>query len=384
MSITVVGLGPGHFGLLTIETWDLLRTGRPLYVQTENHPVVSELVKQGIAITQFDKMADSALNLETMYEAMAAQIVAKAAEGENLIFAVPGNPAVDQQITKIIMQMAADRRIDVTILAAMGFQERKPVSLDPLTDVMARLRSPGGCMWDLEQTHSTLRRYMVEEVYEVLEAIDNRDSAALCEELGDLLLQIVFHARIAEEGGQFSIQDVIDEVTAKMVRRHPHVFGEVLVRNADEVLTNWDEIKKREKSHTRRTVLDGVPQGLPSLMRAYKLQMKAAKVGFDWDNINDVWGKLQEEWDELKQAVASGDDKAVAEEMGDLLFAAVNLARFLKVEPETVLNLTNNKFINRFRYVEARVVESGQGWETFTLKDLDKFWQDVKIFERKQ
>lgn len=225
---------------------------------------------------------------------------------------------------------------------------------------------------------------MVEEVYEVLEAIDNRDSASLCEELGDLLLQIVFHARIAEEKGEFSIQDVVHEVTAKMVRRHPHVFGEVFVHNSSEVLTNWEEIKKREKGHARQAVLDGVPSGLPSLLQAYKLQAKAAKVGFDWDHIDAVWEKLQEEWDELRQATASGNEAAIAEEMGDLLFAAVNLARFLNVEPETALNQTNNKFIRRFRYVEEKVAESGKDWKDFTLEELDKFWQDVKLFERKQ
>ncbi len=252
-------------------------------------------------------------------------------------------------------------------------------SLDPVVDVMARLRSPGGCVWDLEQNHRSLRRYIVEEVYEVLEAIDFADGDKLCEELGDLLLQIVFHARIAEEAGEFSMQDVVDRVTEKMVRRHPHVFGEISVRDAAEVIVNWEKIKRREHPGERPSVLDGVPKDLPGLMRAYKLQAKAAKVGFDWNSAAPVWDKIYEELAELKEAAAGGDPAAIESELGDVLFSIVNLARFFDTEPETALNVTNNKFVRRFAYIEARIKEQGRKWKDFTLEELDTLWNEAKM-----
>lgn len=257
-------------------------------------------------------------------------------------------------------------------------------SLDPLVDVMARLRSPGGCVWDLEQSHRSLRRYIVEEVYEVLEAIDLADADKLCEELGDLLLQIVFHARIAEEAGAFSMQDVVDTVTEKMVRRHPHVFGEISVRDAAEVIVNWEKIKRREHPGERPSVLDGVPKDLPGLMRAYKLQAKAAKVGFDWNSAAPVWDKIYEELDELKEAAAGGTAAEVEGELGDVIFSIVNLARFFDSEPETALNVTNNKFIRRFAYVEAAVKARGQKWKNFTLEQLDTLWTEAKMAENEE
>jgi tetrapyrrole methylase family protein/MazG family protein len=252
-------------------------------------------------------------------------------------------------------------------------------SLDPVVDVMAALRSPGGCVWDLEQNHRSLRRYIVEEVYEVLEAIDLADGDKLCEELGDLLLQIVFHARIAEEAGEFSMQDVVDTVTEKMVRRHPHVFGEVSVRDAAEVIVNWEKIKRREHPGERPSVLDGVPKELPALMRAYKLQAKAAKVGFDWNSAAPVWDKIYEELAELREAAAGGDAAAIEGELGDVLFSVVNLARFFDTEPETALNVTNNKFVRRFAYIEAKVKEQGLKWKDLSLMELDALWNEAKV-----
>ncbi len=262
--------------------------------------------------------------------------------------------------------------------------KEKPFDLKPLEGVMATLRSPGGCVWDIEQTHRSLRRYLIEEVYEVIEAIDLKDAKLLCEELGDLLLQIIFHARMAEESDLFSMQDVIDGVTKKMIRRHPHVFGEVSVRDSGEVLLNWEKIKQEEKKGARSSVLDGVPAGLPSLLRADKLQQKAAKVGFDWDNIGPVWDKLTEEIAELKAAVAKDEKEEIASELGDVLFSIANLARFLKLDGETALNRTNQKFIRRFRYVEKKVVESGRDWKTYSLKELDVLWNEAKRQESRQ
>ncbi len=265
-----------------------------------------------------------------------------------------------------------------SVYAAPPPRRTATFSLGPLVDVMAKLRSPGGCVWDLEQSHPSLRRYIVEEVYEVLEAIDLADADKLCEELGDLLLQIVFHARIAEECGAFSVQDVVATVTDKMVRRHPHVFGDISVRDAAEVIVNWEKIKRREHPGERPGVLDGVPKGLPSLMRAFKLQAKAAKVGFDWNSVAPVWEKIYEELDELREAADGGAKEAVEGELGDVLFSVVNLARFFDIEPETALNVTNNKFIRRFARIEAEVKGRGLKWENFTLEQLDDLWNEAK------
>lgn len=257
-----------------------------------------------------------------------------------------------------------------------------PFTLAPLVDVVKTLRSDHGCPWDKLQTHSSLRRYLLEEVYEVLEAIDSKDVDGLREELGDVLLQIVFHCRLAEEKGYFTVQNVIQDIESKMIRRHPHVFNEITVENVAEVMVNWELLKQREKQATRRYVLDGVTKGLPALLQSLKLQEKAAKVGFDWQTMIPVWNKVTEEWREVQAAVAENDRDHVEEECGDLLFATVNLLRHLAVEPESALHRTNDKFRERFAFVEKQVLLSGRKWETFSLEELDAFWNKAKCDER--
>ena len=263
-------------------------------------------------------------------------------------------------------------------LPEAGFDD---FDIQPLADVMRVLREPGGCPWDREQTHKSIRSNMIEEVYEYLEAVDADDVEGMREELGDVLMQVVFHARMAQEAGRFDLQDVIDEVVDKLIRRHPHVFGDTHVDGSDDVLRNWEAIKKEEKKE-RKHVLDGVAQGLPALMRAYKLQSKAAKVGFDWDDIKGVWAKVEEELGELQAAIASGDKAAAESELGDVLFALVNYARHNKIEPEAALNGTNNRFAKRFGYVEQSVEASGKAWQDFSLNELDKFWDEAKKLEK--
>lgn len=228
------------------------------------------------------------------------------------------------------------------------------------------------------QTHKSLRRNLIEEVYEVIEAIDLEDEKLLCEELGDLLMQVVFHARMAEEAKLFSMQDVIDGITEKLIRRHPHVFGDVDVKDAGEVLANWEAIKQAEKTE-RTSILDGVPKDLPSLMAAYKLQHKAAKVGFDWPDIDPVWDKLEEELRELEEAIVDGQKEKIEEELGDVLFTIVNISRFLKIDPEVALTGTNRKFRRRFSYIEEKVKAKQQNWESLSLIDLDELWQEAKL-----
>lgn len=250
----------------------------------------------------------------------------------------------------------------------------------PLVDIMRQLRAPGGCPWDRVQTPESLRKHILEEAYEVVEAIDLKDSHLLVEELGDLLLQIVFQARIAEEAGQFSMQDVVDGITEKLVRRHPHIFGDVQVSDAAAVLVNWEAIKRKEKPE-RKSRLDGVPKDLPALMAAAKLQGKAADVGFDWNDVASVLDKCREEWNELLEAMKEKKATHIEEEMGDLLFAIVNLSRFLKVNGEISLLAANRKFKRRFHFVEGKVKASGGDWKKYTLEDLDMFWNEAKCEE---
>ncbi|HEY8346250.1 MAG TPA: nucleoside triphosphate pyrophosphohydrolase [Symbiobacteriaceae bacterium] len=254
--------------------------------------------------------------------------------------------------------------------------------LDPLVEVMARLRAPGGCPWDREQTHRTLRPYLLEEAYEAVEAVDEGDPNRLCEELGDLLLQVVFHAQVAREAGHFDMHDVIQGITEKLVRRHPHVFGDVVVTSAAEVTRNWEQIKRSEKGGAGETesILSGIPSSLPALSRAHEVQKRAAKVGFDWDDARGPAEKVREEL----QEVLAADGARVEEEVGDLLFAVVNLARKLGVQPEVALTGATARFIRRFAYVERRIRESGQELSKVGLEALDRLWEEAKQAETRK
>ena len=483
-SITIVGLGPGPFGCLSLETWDVIRQAPKLLLRTAVHPTVEELRARGVDFTSYDTFYEQGEDFDSVYRAIADDVIEQARVAD-VVFAVPGSPMVAEKTVGLIREAAVAAGLPIVVLPGMSFfellcnrlgidpqqgltlvdalevetlpkdlatglvitqvfsplvaselklalMERLPdeapvivarhlglpdesvttvplfeldrqagfdhltsvyappastggerFELDPLVKVMSRLRSPDGCPWDIEQSHATLRRYIIEEVYEVLEAIDEQDPTHLCEELGDLLLQIVFHARMAEESGDFSMQDVVDTVTEKLIRRHPHVFGDISVQDAAEVIVNWDAIKRREKKQKPKSALDGVPQGLPALLRANKLQMKAAKVGFDWDDVAPVWDKVAEELAELRQAAASGNPSEIEDELGDVAFAVVNLGRFLGVETEVALNRANNKFSRRFRQVEEMLRQQGRKWQELDLAQMDELWLAVKAEEKK-
>lgn len=241
-----------------------------------------------------------------------------------------------------------------------------------------RLRAPGGCPWDREQTHETLIPHLLEEAYEVAEAIRNGDTAHLREELGDLLLQPVLHAEIAAETGAFDLDAIAAELTEKLIRRHPHVFGDSSAETSDAVLKQWDAIKREENGTQQESILHGISHGLPALMRAQKLQKKAAKVGFDWPDAAPVLEKMQEEAAEITQAVAHGNKAAVTEEVGDLLFTVVNLARKLGVDAESALAASSAKFERRFGQLEQKVDASGRRLADCTLAELDEVWDQVK------
>lgn len=248
-------------------------------------------------------------------------------------------------------------------------------SIDPLVSVMAKLRGPGGCPWDLEQSHNSLRRYMLEEAYEAAEAMESGDMKHLCEELGDVLLQVVFHAQIASETGHFTMNEIVEGITAKLVRRHPHVFSDVSVRDAAEVNRNWEAIKRQEKGgKAPASILEGIGKGLPALLKANTLQKRAAKVGFDWPDLAGPVAKVHEELDELLQAPPAKQEG----ELGDLLFAAVNVARVLGIDPELALHQTNAKFQRRFQQMEEMAAQQGLKLSDMTLEAMDKLWDEAK------
>lgn len=507
--ITIVGLGPGATGHLSLETMTLLKSKAQVILRTEMHPTVAELRKQGVEFISCDDLYEKGASFEEVYGNVTKRVLA-AAKNNDVVYAVPGSPLVAEKTVVMLRQQAREQGISLFIKPSMSFLDlayvdlgidpiaglriidaqdfeaateagnyplmitqvysklvagdlkitlmetlddeyeiyflrnlglpdeecrsiklfeldRQPhidhltsvyvpqlgekiilpdknltvpivndtqddliattafddVDIQPLVDVMRTLREPGGCPWDREQTHASIRSNMIEEVYEYLEAVDAGDIAGMREELGDVLMQIVFHARLAEEAGNFDLQDVIDEVVDKLIRRHPHVFGETNVTDSDEVLKNWEAIKKEEKAE-RKHLLDGVYQGLPALLRAYKIQSKAAKVGFDWPDANGPWAKIQEELAELQEALTQNDQQASENELGDVLFAVINYARHYKIEPETALNGTNNRFTKRFAYVESKVEASKKNWSDFSLEQLDQFWEESKLLEGKK
>jgi tetrapyrrole methylase family protein/MazG family protein len=249
-----------------------------------------------------------------------------------------------------------------------------------LIDIMAKLRSEQGCAWDKVQTHETLKPYLIEEAYEVIEAIDEKDDAKLKEELGDLLMQVVFHSQVAKDNGEFDINDVIEKISSKMISRHPHVFGDAKFDTPEEVKKQWHD-RKKEEGKLRDSALEGVPKELPSLLRAHRLQSRAAKVGFDWPKIDDVVAKLEEELHEFRQAVQGKDKKEIEEELGDIFFVLVNLSRWVGVNAEEALRKTISKFISRFRYIEMKAAENGRKLEEMTLEEMDALWDEAKTRE---
>lgn len=249
---------------------------------------------------------------------------------------------------------------------------------EKLVGIMARLRAPDGCPWDREQTHASLTQYLLEEAHEVLEAVDAGDAQHLKEELGDLLLQVIFHAQIAAEAGEFDIGDVVDGITGKLIRRHPNVFGNQQIASAAEQSANWEKLKQAEG---KTSVVDGVPATLSGLLRAWRLQQKAATVGFDWPQQEPVWQKLQEEIAEFRKVSESDSPEQIEDEFGDLLFTLVNLSRFIRVNPETALRKATDKFVRRFRKVEAAFAAEQKSMREASLQELDAVWEKIKTEE---
>lgn len=472
--IVVVGLGPGSLGQMSLETFDLLSSGIPVYLRTEIHPCVRELRERGVDFQTFDTVYGAETSFEDVYRVISKTLLAEA-KGQDILYAVPGHPRVAEQSVKILLELAPSEGVAVEVKSAMSFldplftllgidpadgvnlvdgaaaiervdyrcwtvipqvydrmlgSERKldlmafypdefkvfivqgagsaeerveevplyqldrserfnhltsiavpplPAELQPpdwekLLEVMTQLRGKEGCPWDKEQTHLSLRPYLIEETYEVLEALDQEDMHKLCEELGDLLLQIIFHAQLAQERQDFNIRDVVREIVEKLVRRHPHVFAGTKADSAGEVVVNWEKIKATEAGG-RSSLLDGLTKGLPALMYALKVQSRAAKVGFDWPDQNGPVGKIEEE---LKEFLEADSPEHKTEELGDILFSVVNLARFVDIDPELALRGTTDKFIERFQLMELHCREKGLELEQMSLQELNNLWEIAK------
>ncbi|MDD2420766.1 MAG: nucleoside triphosphate pyrophosphohydrolase [Heliobacteriaceae bacterium] len=491
-AITIVGLGAGDPGHLTMAGWEALGAARRLFLRTRVHPTVKLLEQQQWSFQSFDHLYEQAVSFDELYREIAGNILKEAAR-EPLTFAVPGHPFVGEKVVELVLDGAAQAGLAVKVIPGVSFLEAMypvlgcdpakgllvldalnlttadlvtghstviaqmyspvvasevkltlmaaypdehpvvvvraagirgeeqvarvplytidrlawvdhltslyipplvaggrvkggPVSdcypLDPLVEVITKLLGPDGCPWDREQNHHSLKPYLLEEAYEVLEAIDSGDDRKLAEELGDVLLQVVFHSLLAAGRESFDVNDVVRTVTAKMVRRHPHVFAGVKVADTAEVLVNWEAIKNTETGKEQvPSVLGRVTAGLPALLRAEKVQGRAARVGFDWPDWHGPQAKVAEEWAELLEAVQTGDPARVREELGDLLFAVVNLARFLRVNPEEALYRTVDKFIRRFQYVEACCRQDERQLTDCSPAELDVYWEAAKAGE---
>jgi tetrapyrrole methylase family protein/MazG family protein len=485
MAITIVGLGPGSPGHLTVGALEALRSGRPVILRTAIHPTVPALREMGISFTSCDELYERGQSFEDVYREVAERVLAC----EDVVFAVPGHPLVGESSVKLIMERAPERVALITgpsfldtLLVTLGIdpvdglelldalqlhrrlpsgdlpavvmqvhsravasdaklalmerypddhpvvlvraagvpgEERKVATalyeldhhdwvdylttlylpplkaseagdadprrwapsrwpLDPLVAVMDKLRGPDGCPWDREQTHESLRRYLLEVAYEAAEAIGAGDPEHFAEELGDVLLQVVFHAQLGRETGHFDMHDIVEGITAKLVRRHPHIFGDVEVQTAADVTRNWAAIKRAEKGGAApESLLEGVSMAQPALSRAYAVQKKAAGVGFDWEDVQGPAAKVREELAEVLSA-KPGDLEG---EVGDLLFAVVNLARALHADPEVALTGATAKFIRRFQHIERRAAENGLKLEEMGLSEMDRLWDEAKQAE---
>jgi tetrapyrrole methylase family protein/MazG family protein len=479
MTLTIVGLGPGHIDDLSRRAWRTLKNARAVYLRTSRHPCVPHL-PQTTTYHAFDEVYETIDSFPQVYATIAARVL-EAAQAGDVVYAVPGDPLVGEATVLQLLALAKAANIPIEIVNGISFveaslkllgidaldglqvidgmtvaamhhpplnpdtpallaqvysravaneikltlmnqypddfevmllhragtdealAERLPLyaidrseQIDHLTslfvpalggmssfqrfeEIIAHLRAPEGCPWDRKQTHESLRPYLIEEAYEVLEAIDKGDWQALSEELGDLMLQAVLHTQIAVDEGEFRMTDVLRLINNKLVRRHPHVWGETQVSGAEQVLVNWDTLKKQEqaeKGTARESLLDGVPIGIPALMQAYQYRQKAAKIGFDWEKVEDVAAKVREEIEEIARAA---DPEHIFEEVGDLLFVLVNWAHWLGVkDPESALREANAKFYRRFRYIEEQLAQNGMVQEKYPLEQLDALWNEAK------
>lgn len=374
MTLTLLGLGAAGPELLTLGALRMLRAHvGPRFVRSRQNPVARWLESPEGGVT-FDAAFDDLATGDDV-----VRRVLDAARNGDVLLALLGHPLFGDPCGVRLWQAARAEGIPVRLFAAAS-PASPPADFESLVAVMAHLRDPvGGCPWDREQTPQTLRRYVIEEVYEVVEAIDSGVPAKVREELGDLLLQVVFHAQLANETGEFDIGGVTESIVEKLVRRHPHVFGDVQVSGSGEVLANWGEIKRAEPGYEDRTsVLDGIPKDLPALARAQEISRRAVKIGFEWPALADILDKVDEELAEMRAEIAAGETQKAAEELGDLLFTLVNVARRLDMDAEDALRQMTRRFADRFRRIEDHARATGRAVSDLPLSEMEQLWQAAK------
>jgi len=386
MTLTLIGLCGGGRECLTLGALDALRKKAPwtgdsptVIARTRNNDTVRWLESEGVDFdSHFDHIDYPRIAEKT---AEITETLLTAVRRGNVVYLTPGHPVLDERASTEIYVAARAENLALNVIALDPVVTRTGASdFGSLVDVMSRLRHPEiGCPWDKEQTHETLRRYLIEEAYEVIEAIDSGSADKLSEELGDFMLQAVFHAQLGREAGTFEIGDAILAIVEKLIRRHPHVFGEISVDGAEEVLTNWEQIKRAEKGYEdRKSVLDGIPKDLPALMRALEVSKRVVKVGFEWPTVLEVLDKVEEEIAELRVEIAAGDRKRAEAEMGDLLFTLVNVSRQLKIDPEEALRAMTYRFGARFRHIEEHAASTGRTVDQMRLDEMEEVWQAAK------
>jgi tetrapyrrole methylase family protein / MazG family protein len=393
--VRIAGLGPGDPGLVTIGGLDALREVGKAVALLAPPDLTRFLEENGVTIVR-DLVDDPALLVRGSGDEIARftqRVAERRAPGDALGLGVLGNPLSDFPGLPVLLRMFDQREITAEIVpgvprATLSASIAMPLvplppqsahySWDDLVEIMARLRM--GCPWDREQTHRTLVPYLIEETFEVVDAIEVSHLDGLCEELGDLLLQVLFHAQLALEVGKFSIADVVDALSNKMVRRHPHVFGDAVIEDVDAQWRNWERLKALEKTgRQRQSRLDGIPKHLGALQRGQRMQEKAARVGFDWPDVDGVLEKLSEELRELAEARrVKQDDPHVREELGDVFFTLVNLARALGIDAETAMREANEKFHRRFAFMEQRAAANGRDISDLDINELEELWQRAK------
>jgi len=375
--IYVIGLGHEGLNKLSLETYETLLKAKTIYVWTKEHPAVLDMLQAGFPCIEINEK-NTGEEWEVIVRCLKKHKIT-AGDQEVVVLALPGNPLREgKTVTHIGKALPEHFRICLDLLA-------DDHSLTRLTEIMAELRSAWGCPWDREQTHLTLKKYLIEEAYEVIEAIDTKNMNNFCEELGDLLLQVVFHAQIAREENNFSLDDVLKGISDKLVRRHPHVFGSEIAESSEEVLVNWEAIKKSEKVEENQNQKKSddymkITKALPALLLAEEAQKKAAKVGFDWDGYHGPLAKIKEELAELEKEIETCH--RLEEELGDLLFSIVNVSRFLKINAEEALRKGTLKFQKRFNKMVELIGRERLETQKISLDELDFYWDQVKIEEK--
>ncbi len=370
--LTLIGLGPADTDAgLSFGALDALQAAPgPKFARAGMHAALARLEAAGL---RWDALLDA------QSDADAAQTVLDAARLGDACYLVPGHPLFGDPSCIPLLDAVRREAISLRVFAPAPLPTDSPADFEALRLVMARLRGPDGCPWDKEQTPQSLRKYVIEEAYEVVEAIDSGSASKLSEELGDLLLQVVFHAQLASETGAFALPEVTRSIVEKLIRRHPHVFGTVEVSGSDQVLANWQQIKRAEPGYEDRTsILDGLPPALPALMRALEVSKRVVKVGFEWPSVGEVLDKVEEELRELRAEITADQTDRAADELGDLLFTLVNVARHLKVDPEDALRRMTLRFARRFGFIERHAAETGRTVPDLPLAEMESVWQAAK------